>query len=140
MRRSNLRAVLDTNVAVSAALFFPSVPQQVVDYIVENGIFLLSEATLYELGDVILRPRFDRHASRERRRDFLNTLLLASEQVEITHRIAICRDPTDDKFLELALSGSASHIITGDNDLLALHPFRGIAIIPPALFLAQQTG
>jgi len=39
-----------------------------------------------------------------------------------------CRDPKDKKFLELAISGAASHIITGDEDLLALHPFRGIAI------------
>ena len=60
--------------------------------------------------------------------------------MEVTHRIAVCRDPADDKFLELALSGNASHIITGDNDLLTLHPFRSISIIPPALFLAQQTG
>ena len=140
MRRSNLRVVPDTNVVVSAALFFPSIPQQVVDYVVENGILLLSTATRHELGEVILRPRFDRRASRERRREFLNTLILAAEEVEISHRIAVCRDPADDKFLELALSGNASHIITGDNDLLTLHPFRGISIIPPALFLAQQPG
>ena len=135
---SNLRVVLDTNVVVSAALFAPSRPQQVVDYIIERGTFLISEATLYEMGAVLLRPRFNRHASLERRKDFLNTLLLDAEQVEITHAITACRDPKDDKFLELALSGNASHIITGDHDLLALHPFRSIPIITPATFLTRQ--
>lgn len=140
MRRSNLRVVPDTNLVVSAALFPNSRPREVVDYIVECRAALMSTAILAELLDVLLRPRFDRYLHREGRIAILASLLRASEQVEITHRIAVCRDPADDKFLELALSGNASHIITGDNDLLALHPFRGIAIIPPALFLAQQTG
>ncbi|WP_459868116.1 putative toxin-antitoxin system toxin component, PIN family [Endothiovibrio diazotrophicus] len=48
-----------------------------------------------------------------------------------------CRDPKDNKFLELAVAGGASALITGDQDLLALHPFRGIPILAPADFLAQ---
>ena len=44
--------------------------------------------------------------------------------------------PKDNKFLELALSGKGSHIITGDSDLLVLHPFRGVAIVSPQSFLA----
>jgi uncharacterized protein len=46
-----------------------------------------------------------------------------------------CRDPKDDKFLELAIDGRASEIVTGDADLLAMHPFRGIAVLTPATFL-----
>ena len=42
-----------------------------------------------------------------------------------------CRDPKDDKFLELALNGKATHIVSGDEDLLVLHPFRGIPILTP---------
>lgn len=49
--------------------------------------------------------------------------------------ITACRDPKDDKFLELAVSGRATHIISGDTDLLTLNPFRGIAILPPRAFL-----
>jgi predicted nucleic acid-binding protein len=55
--------------------------------------------------------------------------------VDVTERVAACRDPKDDKFLELAVSGRASCIVSGDKDLLALHPFRGIAILNPAAFL-----
>jgi predicted nucleic acid-binding protein len=47
----------------------------------------------------------------------------------------VCRDPTDDKFLELAVNGQADVIVSGDADLLVLSPFRKIPIIAPAAFL-----
>jgi putative PIN family toxin of toxin-antitoxin system len=65
----------------------------------------------------------------------MRTLLQAAETVVITERIAACRDPTDDKFLELAVNGQAGMIVSGDADLLALNPFRGIPIVPPATFV-----
>jgi hypothetical protein len=49
-----------------------------------------------------------------------------------------CRDPKDDKFLSLAVSGLATHIVTGDADLLALHPFQGIQILTPGALLEQS--
>jgi len=55
--------------------------------------------------------------------------------IEITERIEVCRDPKDNMFLELAVNGHADVIITGDADLIALHPFRGIAILNPATYL-----
>jgi predicted nucleic acid-binding protein len=58
-----------------------------------------------------------------------------AEIVPIAHHIVECRDTTDDKFLELAVSGQASHIVSGDADLLVLHPFRGVAVLRPAEFL-----
>ena len=54
----------------------------------------------------------------------------------IDERIAVCRDPTDDKFLELAVNGKADLIVTGDADLLVLNPFRDIPIVAPATFVA----
>ena len=61
--------------------------------------------------------------------------MAAAELVPITERIVACRDPTDDKFLELALNGSADLILTGDDDLLVLTPFRGIPIVAAATFV-----
>jgi uncharacterized protein len=58
-----------------------------------------------------------------------------AELVSITESIALCRDPKDDKFLELAMSGGADVIVSGDADLLVLNPFRGIPIVPPATFV-----
>ena len=137
---SDLRAVLDTNAVVSAALFSHSRPRQVVAYVTARGTILISFAVLDELEAVMRRPRFDRYASAEERINFLDDLIERAEPVEITHHITACRDPKDDKFLELAVSGNASHIISGDRDLLALHPFRNIPILTPAAFLAAQSG
>ena len=64
----------------------------------------------------------------------------APELVAITEQIVACRDPTDDKFLELAINGHADLIVSGDADLLALDPFRGIAIITPAAFVLGASG
>jgi len=60
---------------------------------------------------------------------------MAAEPVEIKTRIRACRDPKDDKFLEVAVDGRADAIVTGDHDLLELHPFHGIAILTPADYL-----
>jgi len=68
-------------------------------------------------------------------RGFLAGLTLDAELVDVETRIVACRDPKDDKFLELAVSGRATCIVTGDSDLLVLNPFRGIQVISPHAFL-----
>ena len=129
--------MLDTNVVVSAVLFPQSQPRLVVDNVIRQEALLISSATQSELDDVLLRNRFDRHLQRERRREFLNLVVQEAELVEISQSITACRDPKDDKFLELAVSGQATHIVSGDNDLLTLHPFRGIPILTPLSFLLE---
>jgi predicted nucleic acid-binding protein len=64
----------------------------------------------------------------------------AAESVAIIERIAACRDPNDDKFLELAVNGRADLIVSGDRDLVALNPFRGIPIVTPAIFVQDIIG
>ncbi len=44
----------------------------------------------------------------------------------------VCRDPDDDKVLALAIAAQADLIVSGDNDLLVLQPFKGIPILSPA--------
>ena len=90
-----------------------------------------------ELADVLALPNFDRYISLEDRQQFLRLLGHIAEMVPITYTVRACRDSRDDKFLELAVNGSADLLITGDRDLLALNPFRGIPIIRPADFLKQ---
>lgn len=68
---------------------------------------------------------------------WLAELLGATELVEIKEPVIACRDPKEDKFLELAVNGRADLIVSGDADLLALDPFRGIPIVTPALFLQR---
>jgi predicted nucleic acid-binding protein len=64
-------------------------------------------------------------------------LWLRGEPVRLTRTITACRDPQDDKVLEIAVAGKADAIVTGDEDLLALHPFEGIPIVGPAEFLSM---
>lgn len=71
----------------------------------------------------------------EERERFLEALVREAELVEITEEIYVCRDPKDDQILELAVNGKASCIVTGDQDLLVLNPFRRIPIVTPAEFL-----
>ena len=93
----------------------------------------MSEDTLTELVDVLARPKFDRYASR--RPTTPSACWGIVRVIPITQRITACRDPKDDKFLDIALNGDARMILTGDNDLLELHPFHGIEILKPADFL-----
>jgi len=132
---SDLRIVIDTSVAVSAVLLLRSVPRQAIDLAMTRCRVLVSTATVYELEGVLRRPKFNRYVTEAERLEFLAALVSEAEVVEIREAIKECRDPKDDKFLELAVSGRATHLISGDADLLSLHPFRGIAILTPQAFL-----
>jgi uncharacterized protein len=79
--------------------------------------------------------KFDRYLSEEQREAFLIALVQSSTLVEVTKTITACRDPKDNMLLELAVSGKADVIVTGDTDLLVLHPFKKIAILQPEAFL-----
>lgn len=131
-----MRAVLDTNVLVSAALFPTTVPARVLLAVYRSGRLLVSDTTVTELHKVLGRQRFERRARYERRMEFVAEVILLGDEVVIVERITACRDPDDDKFLEVAVNGNATHLVTGDQDLLALHPFRSIPILTPADFLA----
>jgi putative PIN family toxin of toxin-antitoxin system len=130
-----LRCAFDTNVLVSALLLPVSKPRKALDLAVQKGKVLLSFAALSELYEVLSRKKFRAYLDEEDIRAFLAALAREAEWVDVNTQIVACRDPNDDKFLELAVSGAATHIVTGDMDLLALDPFRGIRILPPHRFL-----
>jgi putative PIN family toxin of toxin-antitoxin system len=129
-----MRLVVDTNVFVNAALRTDSLPFLVVRWIDQHGGLLKSAATENELLDVLRRPRIAALTVPGFREGVARMPAMA-ERVTITERIALCRDPKDNKFLELALSGGAGLIVSGDGDLRALSPFRGIPVITPAVFV-----
>ena len=137
MRESD-RVVADTNVFVSAIVLPGSVPSRAVHKALDYGVLLFSEATMTELAEVLFRPKFRRYVSAERRRLFLGQLASTAEFVPIIQLIRECRDPKDDKFLEVALNGRADVIITGDADLLAMHRWRGIKILSPANYVRSS--
>lgn len=129
--------VIDTNLWVSRLLMPGGTAARAVDHGLSWGVPLVSEATLAELSDVLSRDRFDRYVTRTDRQHFLRLLGGVVRVVPITQRIVACRDPRDDRFLDVALSGEAHLILSGDRDLLELHPFHGIEILSPADFLRR---
>ena len=133
--RNEIRCVFDTNVIVSALLFENSKPAQALRYALANGEVLLSLDLLEELNEVLGRKRFNRYVTSEEREKFLEALVERAVLVELTEKVQECRDPKDDKVLELALSGEAQYIVSGDKDLLVLHPFRNVVVITADEFL-----
>ena len=124
-----MRCVVDTNVFVSAVILPESIPRQAVNRVLSRDVLLVSEPTLQELTEVLFRPKFDIYVSREGRARFLAQLGSVAEVVPIIQLVRDCRDPKDDKFLEVALNGRADVIITGDVDLLGMHPWRGVQFL-----------
>ncbi|MFW6170397.1 MAG: putative toxin-antitoxin system toxin component, PIN family [Planctomycetota bacterium] len=106
------RTVLDTGVIVSAVLLPRSAPRRACDLAVSAGALLVSDRTILELDEVLRRPKFDRYVSELQRLDFLAALLREAEVIEVHDLVTECRDPNDNKFLELALSGQGSHIVS----------------------------
>ncbi|HEY1498923.1 MAG TPA: putative toxin-antitoxin system toxin component, PIN family [Acidobacteriaceae bacterium] len=131
------RLGVDTNALISRLLFPESIPGRAVRRAIAEEQLLVSEATMLELTDVIARPKFDHYISLGNRQEFLRFVGRVAELVQILRPVRACRDPRDDKFLELAVNGAADLILTGDADLLALHPFRTIPIITPAEWLGS---
>jgi len=120
-------------------LFRSSIPRQAFDYALDNGTVLMSPATLSEVETVIRRPRFDKYVAEAERIGFLAFLTQHITLLNPVECIDVCRDPKDNQFLDIAVCGQASYIISGDEDLLTLHPFRGISIIQPKDFLLTHS-
>jgi uncharacterized protein len=102
-------------------------------------VLLYSPGLLAEILNVLRRDRFRTKygIQEEDLESLLILLVLRGKEVLPSTRIEACRDPKDDQILEIALDGKADIIVTGDDDLLVLHPFQGIPIVGPAEFLAR---
>ena len=131
------RIVVDTNVVVSGLLFPSSTLSQALRK-AQTWDMLASEATKLEIIEVLSRPKFDRYIELHIRRQLAAEYIHACETIAVHSTIQACRDAKDNKFLELAVDGRADLILTGDQDLLPLSPFRGIPILTPMEYLAED--
>lgn len=129
------RYVFDTNVLISALLFSNSTPGRAFAYAHDHGKILVSLPLLQELQQVLSRPKFARYVTQSEREQFLTALTLEATLVTVTVQLQVVRDPKDNLILELAVSGNATAVISGDNDLLALGVYDSISIHTPAHFL-----
>lgn len=135
-----MRVVLDTGVLVSGLIKPQGTPGRVLTRLRDEAFSVIfSEPILLELLDVLSRPKLMQkyHLGSEEALALISLLMLRGEAVTPTRRIQACRDPQDDKFLEAAAAGQANALVSGDADLLALHPFEGLPVLTPSAFLEQ---
>ena len=139
-----LRIVIDTSTLVGAALHVhaASVPHRAWLHAQHSYELLACRETFSEIESVLHRDRLKRYLEPVTRDEFLALYEASVEWVEVspTHVATVepaCRDPKDNIFLALAQAGGADIIVSSDKDLLVMHPWRGIAILTAAEFLAQ---
>lgn len=135
---SDRRIVFDTGVLVSAAIRLESVPALALQKAMLGYTICASVETLAELATVLGRAKFDTYAPRRAREAFVTGLHRHLQLVEVTQVVTDCIDQKDNKFLALADTAGAELIVASDLHLTALHPWRGIAIMPPAAFLVAM--
>ncbi len=125
----------DTNVLISRLLFRSSPPAQALRRAMGHHRLVVSSETLIELGEVLSRPKFDRYLPLTDRLEFFDRLRRLALHVPNVPPIVACHDPKDDKFLSLALASRAAFILSGDDHLLRMNPFREIPILSPREYL-----
>mgnify|MGYP000489412588 CR=1 FL=1 len=136
MSSDRSRIVFETSTLVGAVLRPQSVPAQALELAIGAGELIASEQTLEELVAVLARTSLDRFRAPSARTEFLALYRQTIMMLPVTVTVADCRDPKDDKFLSLAVSGGASVIVSSDSDLLVLDPYREIAVLSPAQFIS----
>jgi putative PIN family toxin of toxin-antitoxin system len=137
------RVVLDTSTLVSAALRVGSVPHRAFMRAASLGEVCVSQATLAELEQVLLRPKFDTYQRLEVRQAFVGLVRALALMVPVSAEdeanvVPPCRDPKDNPFLALVVACSADVLISSDADLLVLHPWRGVPVITPQDYLLSN--
>jgi uncharacterized protein len=139
-----LRALLDANVLISAAIRPGGTPGLVVTSFVRHGTFalILSPSIIAEVEVALALPRIQRYLLEpdDARLWLADVVALADLTSETDRAKGTCRDPDDDVVLSAAIEGRASVLVTGDHDLLELERFEGISIITPRAFLGMIEG
>jgi len=135
-----MRVVIDTGVLVSGLIRPQGTTGEVLLALREGKLTVLySNETIMEIIDVLGRDKFrlKYHILPDDISALINLIRLRGEVVIPKQKVADCRDPKDDKFLDAALSGNADYLVSGDLDLLSMNPYQSIPIITPAEFLAM---
>ncbi|MBI4355400.1 MAG: putative toxin-antitoxin system toxin component, PIN family [Candidatus Omnitrophica bacterium] len=134
-----LHAVVDANVFISALLHGRGTRPLLTAFLARQFQLITSTTLVDELASVIGRPRWSRAFDPLDCHDLFTSIREAATFVTPSHHVTVCRDPEDNALLDAALAGRADCLVTGDHDLLALHPFRGMRILRPAEFLRLLT-
>ena len=130
------RVVIDTNLWIS---FLLTKDYTRLDRILSDRLITLifSEELLDEFIDVARRPKFKKYFSLPDLQQLLTQLREQADFVDVTSKVDVCRDPKDNFLLSLAMDGKATHLITGDRDLLDLNSFGLTQIVTLTNYLSD---
>ncbi len=137
MSSGRKRVVFDTSTLVSVLIYPDRLPAQAFRWASGEFEICASLDTLAELAEVLKRDRFDRWRSIIERVEFAEAYFVLATRISDVAPVADCRDPKDNKFLALALAAQAHCLVSSDEDLLVLHPYRDIPILRPGDFLKR---
>jgi len=139
-----LRAVLDANVYVSAAIRPEGPPGQVLEQFLRQSAFelVMSPAIIDEVIETLEDPQVRRHIrAKIDAPTWFETIAVLADVVPAEYEISrVSRDPDDDKYLAAAVEGRATFVVTGDADLLDLREHGGVRIVTPREFLEVLEG
>lgn len=139
-----VRALLDANVLISAAIRPSGPPGLLLHALLTHAAFelVLSEAIVDEVAQAMTRPKVRRYLRDPGEvHSWLADIVALADVVEDTGSVGgVSRDPDDDVVLAAAIEGRAEAIVTGDDDLLSLGEYEGIAIVSLRQFLATIKG
>ncbi len=123
-----MKIIIDTNIWIS--VFINKDFQSFIKKILENDIQIISSSQqIEEISSVLTRPKIVVHIDKNLVGEFLVLFLKSVEIVKSNVKISDCRDEKDNFILEAAVSGKVDFIITEDNDLLVLNPYRDLRIV-----------
>lgn len=138
-----VRALLDANVLISAAIRPSGPPGRIVAALLAQSFdLILSPAIIEEVEIALALPKIRKYLREpaEAPRWLADIVALADVVQDTGSVVGVCRDPADDVVLAAALEGRADNIVTGDDDLLVLGDFEGIPIVTPRVFLDTVKG
>ena len=140
--KSRRRIVFDTNALISAAILQNSISNHALTLAAAQFEIVVSEATWGEVESRIERPKLFRYFGNleAQREEVVKTIGRVVKHVVVQTVITDCRDPDDNKFLALALDSAAEFIVTGDRDLLELHPWRDVQVLTAGDFVRVMQG
>lgn len=129
------KAVIDTNVLISA-IVFGGIPRQILEEVIAGRLEVaISREILHEMQGILLGKKFK--YPQETVNAITSELATLCEIVLPVQRIDIVRsDPANNRVIECALEAKAQYIITGDSHLIELKEVHGISIVTPSEFLA----
>jgi putative PIN family toxin of toxin-antitoxin system len=137
MKNKPAYIVIDTNVLISAGLLPQSKTAQVLALAVEHFVIAQNQHTWHELETRIARQKFDRYFGDSGRLEHLVKIAQSMQHFEVTAKVSVSRDATDDKFIALAIDAGASILISGDPDLKEVRMHQGVEILTPAHFFER---